>query len=150
MKKDEIRKIYIDTSLLHDWFARLMRNEKDPDTDSIKFLRDRKDVDKFISIFTIAELVESLLFHEKGIRDYMKKLEVIESFSKLFMQTTGVKVIEFEKEGEHKGIFISPKPLGSPADEVTILENAVNFIWMSSLMLSSRIRKLSGITTVLK
>src|SRR3989344_5988756 len=109
MKKDEIRKIYIDTSLLHDWFARLMRNEKDPDTDSIKFLRDRKDVDKFISIFTIAELVESLLFHEKGIRDYMKKLEVIESFSKLFMQTTGVKVIEFEKEGEHKGIFISPK-----------------------------------------
>lgn len=108
MKKEDIKQIYIDTSLLQEWFARLMRNERKEEPKILEFLRERKEITKFISIFTIAELVENLLFHEKRIRDFMKRTQVIESFAELLMQTTGIKIIEFEKEDEHTGIFVSP------------------------------------------
>ena len=107
--KDDINQIYIDTSLLHEWFAGVMRGEKiESDPEIIRFLRENKELKKFISIFTIAELVEDLLFHEKKIRGHMKKLEVIESLSRLLIQITGIEIIELEKRDEHKGIFISP------------------------------------------
>lgn len=109
MAKDDIKQIYIDTSLLHEWFARLMRKERiELYPEIILFLRKHDEIKKFISIFTIAELVESLLFHEKRIREHMKKLELIEYFVNLLMETTGIKIIELEKKGGHKGIFISP------------------------------------------
>lgn len=108
-KKDDIKQIYIDTSLLLEWFSRLMRGESSRDEPRIiKFLREQKEIKKFISIFTIAELVEDLLFHEKRIRDYMKRKEVIESFANILMQTTDIKIIEYERQDEHAGIFISP------------------------------------------
>ena len=107
--KDDINQIYIDTSLLHEWFARLMRGEKQYyEPKIIAFLRKHSEINKFISIFTIAELVESLLFREKGIHDHMKKLETINSFVQVFVETTGIKIIEFEKKDVHRGIFISP------------------------------------------
>lgn len=110
MKKDDIKQIYIDTSLLHEWFARLMRQEKtEKDPEIILFHREHNEIKKFISIFTIAELVESLLFHEKRIREHMKKLELIEHFANLLMETTGIKIIEYEKKNGHGGIFISPR-----------------------------------------
>ncbi len=107
--KDDVKQIYIDTSLLHEWIARLMRGEKGEDTEIIKFLRDHEEITRFISIFTIAELVESLLFHEKRIRDYMKKRETVESLAQILMETTGIRIVEYEKRDEHVGIFISPK-----------------------------------------
>jgi len=107
--KDEITQVYIDTSLLLEWFARLMREDKrDDEPRIIKFLREQREIKKFISIFTIAELVEDLLFHEKRIKYHMKKIELIESFAKSLMETTAIRIIEMEKDDEHKGIFISP------------------------------------------
>ena len=107
--KNDVKQIYIDTSLLREWIARLMRGEKEEDTQIIKFLREHEEIKKFISVFTIAELVENLLFKEKRIKDFMRKQEVVESFSQILMDTTGIKIIEQERKEEHVGIFISPK-----------------------------------------
>jgi hypothetical protein len=106
--KDEIKQVYLDTNLLREWFARLMRKETREDPRIIKFLREHDEIKKFVSIFTIAELVESLLFHETRIRDHMKEVKVIGSFAQVLMETTGIKVIELEKEDDHRGIFVSP------------------------------------------
>ena len=137
MKKEDIVQIYIDTSLLNEWFARLMRGEKpEKDPEIIRFLGAYKDIEKFISIFTIAELVESLLFHEKRIRDHMKKMEIIESFAKLLMETTGLKIIELEKKDEHKGVFISPQVVkytsicGSVKDAIHVCIAQYEDLWL--------------------
>lgn len=134
--KNDVKQIYIDTSLLHGWFARLMRGEKEGNTEIVKFLIDQKEIKKFISIFTIAELVESLLFHEKRIRDYMKKKEVIESFAEILIETTGIRILELEKRDEHKGIFISPKIVeytalcGSVKDAIHVVIAEHEDLWL--------------------
>ncbi len=137
MTKDDIKQIYIDTSLLREWFARLMREEKtEKDPEIILFLREHTEIKKFISIFTIAELVESLLIHEKKIHRYMKNIQLISSFAQLLIETTGIKIIELEKKDEHKGIFISPNVIkytgicGSVKDAIHVCIAEHEDLWL--------------------
>ncbi len=106
--KKDLLKVYLDTSVILPWFENIMANKKETPM-IIQFLIEHSEIEKYISAFTIAELVENLMFKSNKIRDYMKKSQYIIDFIETFRHTIpNLKIIELEesKNGK-KGLLIS-------------------------------------------
>jgi hypothetical protein len=101
--------IYLDTCVFHEWFVRMIRDDK-KEVEYVEFLSELTDVRKYISIFGIAELIESL---KKDPRLQGKKItkEWITILVDFFRDTIGVRIIEEDESGKLSGIFLSPKIL---------------------------------------
>lgn len=108
VSRDDIKQVYVDTNLVYEWFSRLMRSEKREEPKIIKFFCEHKEIKKFVSIFTVAELIEKLLFKQDGIKEHMKNKEMVLSFLRSLMQMTGIQIIGFKEEDEGS-IFVSSK-----------------------------------------
>ncbi|GEM_PF-4580887 len=105
--KKDLMRVYLDNSTIEPWFESIMAQR--PETSGfIQFLIDHQEIEKFISSFTVAELVEKLMFHTDRIRPFMKKLELIEAFVKTFQQTIpNLTIIEEERSSNgQRGLFI--------------------------------------------
>lgn len=59
---DKMEKVYLDTNLIIGFFKNIIRKKKKTgeDPEIIKFLAIHDEIKKFISIFSIAEIIESL------------------------------------------------------------------------------------------
>ncbi|MBI2583045.1 MAG: PIN domain-containing protein [Candidatus Aenigmarchaeota archaeon] len=70
------KKVYLDTNIVYGFFQNIIRGKMDH-PEIIKFLAERKDVEKYISTFTVAEIVENLLkeFPYRSLKkDYIMSL----------------------------------------------------------------------------
>lgn len=105
-------KIYLDTNVIREWFVRIILGDK-KDVRVIEFLRRHEEIDKFISVYGVAELIETL---KKESRIQHKKLtkELIWDLIRAPQNTlTNLKIIEeYTTErgtSEYKGIVLSSK-----------------------------------------
>ncbi len=102
-------KIYLDVNIFREWFVRMIRGEKGK-VFYIEFLSKRDEIEKHISIFGIAELIETL---KKEPRVQHKKLtkELILALIDALRNTIGLEIIEEDKIQKEKfrGFFVSPK-----------------------------------------
>ena len=111
-KKDLLR-VYLDTCVVEPWFKNMIQSKKDDKNQTetpeiIQFLIAHPEIEKYISYFTIAELVEILMFKTDKVRDHMKRLEIIGAFVEAFQRTIPnlrIIVLEESKNGE-KGLLI--------------------------------------------
>ena len=111
--KKDLERVYLDTSVVLPWFQNLMRGTKDSrgtieTPEIIEFLIARPEIAKYISYFTIAEIVKELMFKTDKVRSHLKRLEIVQSFVLTFQGTIpNLSIIELEesKNGE-KGILI--------------------------------------------
>lgn len=101
--------IYPDTSIIREWFVRIILGDR-RDVETVEFLRKHEEINKFISIYGIAELIETL---KKEPRIQHKKLtkEFIWDMIRALQNTlTNLKIIEEDiAEGisKYKGIVLS-------------------------------------------
>ena len=106
MKPD---KIYIDNSLLVRWFLRRLNPKKYKiEPQIIRFLSEHKEINKFISILSVAELVHTLKYG-KDFQAYGLKLSyILDSLAEL-LKSMEIEVISKENFGgmEINGIVIS-------------------------------------------
>lgn len=100
---------YIDANIFHEWFVRNIKGDKRP-IFYVKFLSERKEIDKRISIFSIAELVESLK-KEPRIQDKKLTKDWILSLIEIFRDTISLRIIEEDEthRGKYRGFYVSSK-----------------------------------------
>ena len=128
--KDDMKRVYLDNSVIEPWFEGIMTGNKQLQTSKfIDFLILHTEIEKFISTFTIAELIEKLLFKTNNIKSYMKEKSKIEDFVEAFRQTIpNLKILEDEvSQNGQKGLFICAEDLlafttkiGSSKDSVHV------------------------------
>ncbi len=124
--KKDLMKVYLDTSVILPWFQNIM-TENNETPMIIRFLVEHPEIEKYISSFTVAELVEKLMFKTDKIRDHMKKLEIITSFIDVFQRTIpNLYIIELEesKNGE-RGILI---PIPELIEYISVIGNVKDAI----------------------
>ena len=102
--------IYPDTSIIREWFVRIIVGDR-RDVETIEFLRKHKEINKFISIYGVAELIETLK-KEPSIQHKKLTKEFIWDLIKALQNTlTNLKIIEeyAEPEGvsKYRGIVLS-------------------------------------------
>lgn len=109
LTKEYMKQVYIDTSVLEGWFIKLMKEEDPEDIRIIKFLRNHEEIKAFISPFTVAEIIESLLSDNSRIRirPHMRNYENIKAFTKMLLETTGLNVLKYETKDGKPGFFMS-------------------------------------------
>lgn len=102
-------KIYIDINIFREWFVRTIKNNATP-VFYVKFLSEHIEIEKRISIFSIAELVETLL-KEPELQNIKLTKGWISGLIETFKDTMGVKIIEEDKiyKGKYRGFYVSPK-----------------------------------------
>ena len=99
-------KLYIDTSLIYEPIRRMLVNEKPFETEFTDFLIGHPEIERTISIFTVAEIVENLLFREKRILEYKRNIDAILTLVKVIQNTYSIDVIEYEIKDGQKGFFV--------------------------------------------
>lgn len=111
-------KIYIDNSLLVRWFLRRLHPKKfKTEPQIIRFLTEHKEIKKFISILSVAELVHTLKY-SKDFQSFGLKLSyILDSLAEL-LKAMDVEVISRENIG------------GMEIDGVIVSENVVKFVDM--------------------
>lgn len=83
-------KIYLDTNLLYGWFQNQLNTKKSPSR-IVKFLNERcKDIEKFISVYSIAELVVDL---KQEFQDREISIKKIAYLFDILKDTIGLKII---------------------------------------------------------
>ena len=88
----QIDKIYLDTNLIIGFFKNIIKKKKyKEDPKFIRFLSDKNEIQKFISIFTVAEVIQ-VLRKEFGSHDLSKRyiLDLIDTLR----GTVGLNIIE--------------------------------------------------------
>lgn len=106
------KKVYLDTNLILHWFKlRILKKKKEADDKKIiKFLSKHKEIETFISAFSVAEIVAKLRkeFKDRVTMDEIK--EIIEILRNSIKFDT-IKLDKFSdmKGQERKGILISPE-----------------------------------------
>ena len=127
--KDDLKKVYLDNSTIEPWFEGIMTNNiKLLTSGFINFLIEHKEILKFISTFTVAELIEKLLFKTNNIKQYMKKKSKIEDFVETFRCTIpNLKILEDEtsRTGE-KGLFICAEDLLAFTTKIGSTKDAIH------------------------
>ncbi len=100
-------RIYLDTSIIREWFVNIIRGDRG-EPFYIEFMRTHNEFEKFISIYGIAELIETLK-NEPEIQHKKLTKEFIMELIKLLQTTINMKIIEStDKENtEFKGISLS-------------------------------------------
>lgn len=113
MKPD---KIYIDNNLLVRWFLHKLHPKKfKNEPQVIKFLSDHQEIEKYISIVSVAELVRTVR-HGDDFQGFGLKLNYIRDLLTELQNVTGLKIISKEKFN-NVGI-----------NGVVISENIINFV----------------------
>lgn len=111
MNQLQIKRIYLDNSLLVGWFLVYLREAKNPiDPEIIQFLSKNKEIEVFISHLSIAELMEHFLFHDNRIREHMRKPEMIFLFLEELRNVLNLKVITHIGKNGIEGNFV-PKEM---------------------------------------
>ncbi len=85
------KRIYLDTNLIYGWFKNQLNPKKHPKPEFIEFLCGRcKGVEKFISIYSIAELLVNLKkdFQDRGLSE-----DKISPFFEILKDHIGLKII---------------------------------------------------------
>jgi len=111
--KQDLMRVYLDTCVILPWFQNIITNKKDSKgkievPKIIQFLVEHPEIEKYISAFTVAELVKELMFKTDKVKPHMKRLEYVQGFIETFQLTIpNMNIIELEesKNGE-KGILI--------------------------------------------
>lgn len=112
--RQDLMKVYLDTSVILPWFQNIITNKKDnkgqlETPKIIQFLIDHPEIEKYISAFTVAELVKELMFKTDKVKPHMKRLEYVQSFVETFqLIIPNLNIIELEesKNGD-KGILVA-------------------------------------------
>jgi len=86
------QRVYLDTNLLMDFFRRIIRHRKDI-PEIIEFLEERKETEKYISVFTIAEITANLM---NEFKDRNLKKEYIIGLVNTLKSTIQLNIIEHE------------------------------------------------------
>jgi len=102
-------KVYLDINIFREWFIRTIKNNITP-IFYVQFLSEHGEIEKRISVFSIAELVETLL-KEPKLQGWNLTKEWILSLIEIFRDTVGVKIIEEDEtsKGQYTGFVVSPK-----------------------------------------
>ncbi|MBI4170847.1 MAG: hypothetical protein HY514_04075 [Candidatus Aenigmarchaeota archaeon] len=127
--KKDLMRVYLDNSTIEPWFEAILIEGKHMKTPGfIQFLIVHKEIEKFISSFTVAELVEKLMFHTEKVRPFMKKLELIEGFVNTFQQTIpNLTIIEEEQAPNgQRGLFISVPELIQFTAKIGDIKDAIH------------------------
>lgn len=111
--KQDLMRVYLDTCVILPWFQNIIIGKKDNKGQIetpriIQFLIDHSEIEKYVSAFTVAELVKELMFKTDRVKPHMKRLEYVQSFIETFQLTIpNLNIIELEesKNGD-KGILI--------------------------------------------
>ena len=104
------QKIYLDNSLLVRWFLRKLKPEKyEQEPQIIRFLSGLTGVEKFISLISLAELINTLK-HGDDFKRYNLTLPIIGALIEEMQSTVGFKIITTEniRGTEVEGIIITP------------------------------------------
>ncbi|MDO8538051.1 MAG: hypothetical protein Q7S21_04155 [archaeon] len=108
MHNAEIKRIYLDNSLLVGWFLPYLRETKNPNVPQIiDFLSNHKEIEVFVSHFSIAELMEDLLFKEPRIRQHMRKPDIILHYFETLTDIINLKIITHIGKNGIEGNFVS-------------------------------------------
>jgi hypothetical protein len=109
-------KIYIDNSVLIRWFLHKLHPKKHKtEPQIIRFLTEHKEIEKFISIVSVAELVHTIRYG-KDFQGFGLKLSYIRDLLMKLQNVTDLKIISKEK--------IS----GAEINGVVISENVINYV----------------------
>lgn len=102
-------RVYLDINIFREWFVRTIKNDITP-VFYVQFLSERSEIEKHISIFSIAELVETLL-KEPELQGWRLTKEWISSLIEIFKDTISAKIIEEDEgyKGKYRGFYVSPK-----------------------------------------
>ena len=107
MNQLNIKRIYLDNSLLVGWFLPYLQDIKNPKTPKIiEFLSMHREIEVFISFFTIAELVEDLMFKEPRVKDYRKNMNNVLDLIDILTESLKIKRIIHKDKNELEGNFI--------------------------------------------
>jgi predicted nucleic acid-binding protein len=88
------KKVYLDTNLLYGWFQNQL-SKKRPESQIVRFLSEKcKDMEKFISVYTVAELLVNL---KKDFSDRGLSKEKIGYMFEILRDTIDLKVIDQTK-----------------------------------------------------
>lgn len=105
-------KAYLDTNLILHWFKLciIKRRKQADEQELIKFLSRHKEIEIFLSVFSVAEIVAHL---RNEFKDKVTMRE-IEAFINILRNTIKFEIIKLDKftdtkEQERKGILISPE-----------------------------------------
>ena len=100
---------YLDINIFREWFVRTIKNDSTP-VFYVQFLSEHGEIEKFISVFSIAEIVETLL-KEPELQGIKLTKEWITSLIEIFKDTVKVEVLEEDKafKGKYRGFYVSPK-----------------------------------------
>src|SRR3989339_949283 len=92
------KRVYLDTNIIYGFFKSIIKGENEV-PEIIKFLADRNDVEKFISTFTIAEIIENLL-KEFSYRNLKKEyiISLVDALRLTINLQTIQESIEFSSE----------------------------------------------------
>lgn len=104
-----VDRVYLDVNIFREWFVRMIRGDART-LFYVKFLSSHGEIEKHISIFGIAELVETLL-KEPKLQGRKPTKEWISSLIEIFKDTTDVKIIEEDeiRKGLYRVFTVSPK-----------------------------------------
>ncbi len=125
--KDDLKRVYLDTSVILPFFENLMKNKTET-TGFIEFLIRHPEIEKWISSFTIAELVEHLFYKTPEVKQFMKNLKNIEAFVKTFQQMVpnlNIILLEESKKG-NKGLIIAVPQLINYTSLIGNVQDAVH------------------------
>ena len=126
--RKDLMKVYLDTNVILPWFENIMSG-KNETPNVILFLVDHPEIEKYISSFTIAELVEHLMFKTDRIKGFMRKLDIITSFVEAFQNTIpNLSIIELEESKNGDFGILVPIPelieytsvIGSVSDSIQV------------------------------
>lgn len=113
MKPD---KIYIDNSVLIRWFLHKLHPKKyKTEPQIIRFLTEHREIEKFISLISVAELVHTIK-HGENFQSFGLKLNYIRGLLSELQNVTDLKIISKEKIN------------GVEINGVVVSENIVNFV----------------------
>ena|SRR3989344_6745232 len=105
-------KVYLDTNLMYNWFKlRFTKKRKQADEEEIiKFLAQHKEIECFISAFTVAEIVARL---KNEFKDLITLNDIRYSIE-IFQDSINCQIIKLDKfrdmkDKDREGILISPQ-----------------------------------------
>lgn len=104
-----MERVYLDVNIFREWFVRIVRGDNRP-VFYVQFLSARKELEKHISVFSIAELVETLL-RESQLQGIKLTKGWLLSLVEIFKDTMGAKILEEDEvsKGMYRGFYVSPK-----------------------------------------
>lgn len=101
MDKNGYKRIYLDTNLIFHWFelCLLGRRKLAGEGTFIRFLSDHKEIERYISAYTIAEIAAKL---RKQFGDKVKLNDIHELIEE-FRNLTGTQIIKIDEFSDIKG-----------------------------------------------